>query len=76
MVALKHCRAPGGRLSFCLLAWNSLQMDMQNKGTELASAVAYYWQLGSVLPLRQELGAIWSCWAKLSHRSLLTSLPL
>lgn len=54
-----------GRLSLCLLAPNSLQMDMQNQGTELAPAVAHCWQLGSVLPLRQELGAIRSCWAKL-----------
>lgn len=65
MVAPKRCRAPGGRLSFWLLASNSLPMDMHNRGAELAPAVALCWQLGSVLPLRQELGAIWSCWAKL-----------
>lgn len=65
MVALKRCRAPEGRLSFCPLASNSLQMDVQNQGTELAPAVAHCWQLGSVLPTRQELGAILSCWAKL-----------
>lgn len=62
---LKRCRAPGGRLSFCLLPLNSFQMDIQNQGTELAPAVAHCWQLGSVPRLRQELGAIRSCWAKL-----------
>lgn len=40
VVPLECCRAPGGRLSFCLLAWNSFQMDRQNQGTELAPAAA------------------------------------